>query len=177
MKIKLHLVKITVLALLIIGCSSSDDSGSENDVYGTIQLSGIDTASIGNTLTVGNIDVDALDTTGTSSSVVLMDENTSIEDGELVITNFVNAFVLVVAEFTNNDNADVNKAISMTIVNNGEEFSYVCTTPPTSAIDNTDCGTGLSVDKVAKRIIFSNTTVINVDTESILTMNGTIDYN
>ena len=34
-----------------------------------------------------------------------------------------------------------------------------------------------SVDKMAKRIVFDNTTVVNVDSETILTMNGTIDYN
>ncbi|MEM5566832.1 hypothetical protein WNY78_17050 [Psychroserpens sp. AS72] len=169
--------KILIITLLLTGCSGDDDSnsgGSGN--FGTIQLSGPDTSSLGSSLTVGNIDPDGLSSTGTSSSVVLLDENTTIVNGELIPTDFLNGFVIVAAQFTVGDNAEVNKAISMTILKNGEEFSYVCTTPATSAADNTDCGTGFSVDKVAKQIVFDDTTVINVDTETILTMNGTINY-
>lgn len=175
MKTKLKLFTIALLVLSIMSCSSSDDSNSDGEVYGTIQLSGPDTSSVGSTLVVGNISEDAFNTTGTSDSVVLLDENTTIENDELVPTDFSNAFVIVAAEFT--VNAEVNKAISMTILKDGVEYSYVCSTPPTTAADNTDCGTGFSVDKVAKEIVFSNTTVINVDTETILTMNGTINYN
>ncbi|WP_040282347.1 hypothetical protein [Psychroserpens damuponensis] len=177
MKTTLNVFKILVITLLLTGCSSDDDSGSgSSGNFGTIQLSGADTASVGSSLTVGNIDPDGLDTTGTSSSVVLLDENTSIQNGELVPTDFLNAFVIVAAEFTVGDNAEVNKAISMTILRNGEEFSYVCSTPATASADDTDCGTGFSVDKIAKQIVFDDTTVINVDNGTILTMNGTINY-
>jgi hypothetical protein len=177
MKSKLNALKIILIALLIVGCSSSDDSSGSNSVFGTIQLSGSDTSSIGTSLTVGNIDEDALDTTGTSSSVVLSDENTTFVNGEPNVGNFLNAFIIVAAEFTVGDGSDAQKAISMTILKDGEEFSYVCSTPATSSADNTDCGTGFSVDKSAKRIVFNDTTVINVDSGAILTMNGTIDYN
>ncbi len=173
-------MKIVVITLLVMGCSDSDDnseSDDDNTVLGTIQLSGEDTAWVGTSLSVGNIDPDALNTTGTSSSVVLLDENTIVQNGELIPTDFMNAFVIVVAQFSADDNATVNKTISMTIVTNGEEFRYVCSTPPTSAADDTDCGTGFSVDKVAKQIVFDDTTVINVDSEAILTMNGIINYN
>jgi hypothetical protein len=177
MKTTFNFLKIVVIALLLISCSSDDDSnsgGSGN--YGTIQLSGPDTSSLGSSLIVGNIDPDGLNSTGTSSSVVLLDENTSIVDGELIPTDFLNGFVIVAAQFAVGNNTEVNKAISMTILKNGEEFSYVCSTPATSSADNTDCGSGFSVDKVAKQIVFDDTTVINVDTETILTMNGTINY-
>ncbi|MBU2929393.1 hypothetical protein [Winogradskyella psychrotolerans] len=177
MKIKFNTFKIVVIALLMVGCSNSDDSSGSNSVYGTIQLSGSDTSSLGSSLIVGNIDADALDTTGTSSSVVLSDENTMFVNGEPDVGDFLNAFIIVAAEFSTGDSTDVQKAISMTILKDGEEFSYVCSTPATSSADNTDCGTGFSVDKVAKQIIFDDTTVINVDTGTILTMNGTIDYN
>lgn len=180
MRIILNITKTVLIALFIMGCSSSDD-GSESDdgstVLGTIQLSGDDTVVVGTSLTVANIDPDGLSTTGTSSSVVLLDENTTVENGELVPTNFMNAFVIVAAQFSADDNAAVNKTISMTIVSNGEEFRYVCSTPPTSAADDTDCGTGFSVDKVVKQIVFDDTTVVNVDSGTILTMNGTINYN
>ncbi|SDH28370.1 hypothetical protein [Winogradskyella thalassocola] len=177
MKTKFNTLKIALIALLIVSCSSNDDSSGSNAVLGTIQLSGQDTSSIGDALIVGNVDADALNTTGTSSSVVLSDEDTTFVNGEPNLVNFLNAFVIVAAEFSVGNNADVQKAISMTILKNGEEFSYVCSTPPTSSADNTDCGTGFSVDKSAKRIVFDNTTVINVDSGTILTMNGTINYN
>lgn len=180
MKTILNILKVVVVTLFVMGCSSSDDnsdSADDNTVFGTIQLSGDDTAVLGNSLTVANIDPNGLTTTGTSSAVVLLDENTTVENGELVPTNFMNAFVIVVAQFSTDDNAAVEKTISMTIVKNGEEFRYVCSTPPTSAADDTNCGTDFSVDKVAKQIVFDDTTVINVDSGTILTMDGTINYN
>ncbi|WP_040253575.1 hypothetical protein [Psychroserpens mesophilus] len=180
MKPSSSVLKIVIFTLLIVSCSGSDDSSDsadDNTVIGTIQLSGDDTTEVGSSLTVANIDPNGLSTTGTSSAVVLLDENTTVENGELVPTNFMNAFVIVAAEFDAEDNAAVDKSISMTIVKNGEEFRYVCSTPPTSAADDTDCGSGFSVDKVIKQVVFDDTTVINVDSGSILTMNGTINYN
>ncbi|WP_407556785.1 hypothetical protein [Winogradskyella sp. 4-2091] len=174
MKIILQSLKITLTFLIMVSCSSSDDSDS--DVYGTIQLSGADTAVVGSSLIVGNIDSDALDTTGTSSSVVLLDKNTTIENGELESSDFSNAFIIVAAEFTPEDEAAAEKTISMTIIKNGVQMSYVCSTPAISAADNMDCGTGFSVDKAEKQVVFSNTTVINVDNETVLTMNGVIQY-
>ncbi|WP_047547491.1 hypothetical protein [Psychroserpens sp. Hel_I_66] len=177
MKTTFNFIKALILTLLIIGCSGDDDSNSSgNLIFGTIQLSGPDTTIVGSSLTVGNIDPNGLDTTGTNSSVTLLDENTTIENGELVPTNFSNAFVIVAAQFTIGDNADVNKVISMVIISDGVEYRYVCSTPPTSSADNTDCGIGFSVDKISKTIVFDDTTVINVDSETILTMNGTINY-
>lgn len=173
-----HIFKITIAALFIISCSGNDDSDSENDVnYGTIQLTGIDTASVGESLIVANISDDANSTTGTSSSVILMDKNTKIEDGELVSEDYANGFVLVAAQFNSNDNAAAEKTISMTIIKNGVEYRYVCSTPPTSTVNNTDCGANYSVNKVEKIITFNATTVINVDSGTILTMTGTINYN
>ena len=180
MKTKFKLMKKVVIVLLAMACSGSDDnsdSADDNTVNGTIQLSGDDTTEVGSSLTVANIDPNGLSTTGTSSAVVLLDENTTVENGELVPTNFMNAFVIVAAQFSADDNAAVEKTISMTIVKNGEEFRYVCSTPPTSAADDTDCGSGFSVDKVIKQVVFDDTTVVNVDSGTILTMNGTINYN
>jgi hypothetical protein len=171
-------IKFIIVALLFFSCSGSDDSDSENDVnYGTIQLTGADTASLGNALIVANISPNAYSTTGTSSSVILLDKNTKIEDGELVSTDYANGFVIVATQFNAEDNAATDKAISMTIIKDGVDFSYVCTTPPTSTIDNTDCGANFSVNKTEKIITFNATTVINVDSGTILTMTGTINYN
>lgn len=177
MKTKFNILKIALFALLIVSCSSSDDSSDDNTVYGTIQLSGPDTSTVGTSITVGNVSENGLGTTGTSSSVILADENTSIDNGAPNPEDFSNLFIIVAAQFGDDDNAAVDKTISMTIVKNGEEFDYVCSTPAISAADNTDCGTGFSVDKIAKIVVFDDTTVINTDSGTILTMNGTINYN
>lgn len=168
---------VLILSLFILSCSSDDDSSQSNTVYGIIQLSGPDTSSVGTSLTVGNVSANALGSTGTSSSVILVDENTEIENGVPNPSDFSNVFVIVAAEFTNADNAAVNKSISMTIVKNGDEYRYVCSTPAINAADDTDCGTGFSVNKVTKIVEFDNTTVINTESGTILTMNGTINYN
>ncbi|MDD7888113.1 hypothetical protein [Flavivirga sp. 57AJ16] len=174
---KINLVIIVLSILCLSACSKDNDNNPENNaVSGTIQLSGTDTDLLGTSLKVGNIDVDGLDTTGTIKSVTLLDENTTIEDGELMPTNFSNAFVIVAAQFDVEDNADVEKAISMIILKNGEEYRYVCTSPSDNSSEDTDCGSGFSVDKTKKQVVFKNTTVINVDSETILTMNGTITW-
>ena len=160
-----------------MSCSNKDDSDSSSEVFGTIQLSGSDIASVGTSLVVGNIDTEAFDVTGTNGSVVLMDENTTIENGELVPTDFSNGFVMVAARFHEEDDAATDQAISMTILSNGEEFQYGCTTPLIEGTALVDCGTGLIIDKVSKQVIFNNTTVLNLDNGAVLTMNGTINYN
>lgn len=178
MTMKFKIIPSALMLLLILSCSNTDDDNSGSSaVFGTIQLSGEDTSSVGTSLVVGNLDADASGITGTPSSVVLLDQHTTIENGELNPTDIANAFVIVVAQFGEEDNAAVEKTISMNIVKNGEEFRYVCSTPPIASANDTDCGAGFSVDKMAKRIVFDNTTVVNVDSETILTMNGTIDYN
>lgn len=170
------LVILTSIMLLLSSCSSSNDNDSENySAFGTIQLSGTDTAMIGTSLEVGNIDVDGLDTTGTTKSVTLSDENTRIVDGEIESSNFSNAFILVASEFSSEDNTTAQKVISMTIVSNSTEFKYGCLTPSGSS-GFVDCGTGLKVDKEKKEVVFEDTTVKNTDTGTILTMNGTVTW-
>jgi len=170
-------VLLIVTLICLISCSDGGDKDSENnDVFGTIQLSGEDTATIGSSLKVGNINLDGLDTTGTTKSVTLSDENTSIVGGEVESTNFSNAFIIVASEFTLEDNTTAQKVISMTIVSNSTEFRYGCLTPSNSS-GFIDCGTGLKVDKDKKEVVFKNTTVENTETGTILTMNGTITWN
>ncbi len=172
------LLVFSIGILLLTSCSSDDDSSSiEIGNFGTIQLSGPDTAIVGTSLQVGNIDEDGLGSTGTSSAVVLLDPDTSIVDGELIPTNFESAFVIIAAQFTIGDSAAVNKAISMVIIKNAQELSYVCTTPADEDDDEINCGNGFTVDKAAKIVTFDNTTVINQDNGNILTMNGVINYN
>ena len=172
---KSNTLLLVFMMLSIVSCSSSDNDSDSNNVSGTIQLSGSDTSFLGNSLQVGNIDVDGLDTTGTSKSVTLLDKNTTIEDGELVPTDFSNAFVIVVTQFTEEDNTDVEKGISMAILKNGEDNKYACLTPVANS-NFTACGAGFNMNKSKKEIVFDNTTVINTESGTILTMNGTITW-
>lgn len=173
---KLKILTILVITCLV-SCSENGDNNSEsNDVSGTIQLSGADTSAVGTTLKVGNINEDGLDTTGTTKSVTLSDENTAIVDGEVQSTNFENAFIIVASEFTLEDSSSAQKVISMTIVSNSTEYRYGCLTPSNSS-GFIDCGVGLKVDKEKKEVVFKDTTVENTDTGAILTLNGTITWN
>ncbi len=172
---KLNSFLIVLMMLYIVSCSSDDNDSDNNKVSGTIQLSGPDTSFLGNSLQVGNIDVDGLDTTGTSRSVTLLDVNTTIEGGKLIHTDFSNAFVIVVTQFTEEDNTDIEKGISMAIVKNGEDNKYACLTPVANS-NFTACGAGFNMNKAKKEIVFDNTTVINTDSGTILTMNGTITW-
>lgn len=166
---------LVLLTLFTQGCSSSDNENDSNSISGTIQLSGPDTSTIGTTLEVGNINKDALNTTGTANAVTLSDKNTSFIDGEIDSTDFANAFIIVASEFTPTDNTSAQKVISMTIVSNGNEFRYGCLTPSNGS-GFVDCGAGLVVDKANKEIIFNDTTVENTNSGAILTMNGTITW-
>lgn len=175
---KIQLLVLTILSLCYLSCSSSDDNdNSKTNVLGTIQLSGDDTAMVGTSLTVGNINLDGLTSTGTTKSVTLLDENTTINGNEVNSNNgATNGFVIVATQFNTEDNAAVDKVISMVIVKNSTEYRYVCSTPPTTSAYDTDCGSGFSVDKTKKEVVFNNTTVINTTSGKILTMNGTITW-
>lgn len=164
-----------LIILFFFNCSSNDSNSDKNTVFGTIQLSGPDTSSIGTTLEVGIINIDGLDTTGTTNSVTLSDKNTIIVDSDIDTTNFSNAFIIVASEFTLDDNTNAQKAISMTIISNGVEYRYSCLTPSNNS-EFVDCGTGLKVDKTKKEVVFKNTTVINTDSGNILTINGIITW-
>lgn len=172
---KLNLLLLASIIITLINCSSDGDNNSEdNNVTGTIRLSGDDTSQIGTSLIVGNIDLDGLDSTGTINSVTLSDENTRIVDGEAESTNFSDAFIIVASEFTIENSTTAQKVISMTIVSNSNEYRYGCLTPSNSSF--IDCGTGLIVDKEKKEVVFEDTTVENTESGAVLTMNGVITW-
>ncbi|XMO86447.1 hypothetical protein AAFN75_16800 [Algibacter sp. AS12] len=175
--LKKSLILCALVSLTFMGCSSDADGDSGN-AKGTITLSGEETAIFGTSLTVGNIAEGAYQT-GTSKSVTLTHKSIEIdEDGEINPTtaSFTNSFIIVTAQFDDENNAAATKAISMVIVKNGEEYRFVCASDYNGGSDELDCGTGFNVDQDNNEVIFDDTTVENTETGKILTMNGTVTW-
>lgn len=178
-------MKYTIMLLLscsmlffFVGCGTDDgnepENGTLNEVQGTIQLSGEETSELGTSLTVGNIEVANVALSGTDKSVILLSENITVVDNEIIYENDQNGFVIVAADFSTGGSPDIDKTISMTIVRNGQEFRHACSSPYQNFF--TACGDGFGVNFETKQVIFENTTVINTDDDTILTMDGTITW-
>ena len=170
-----------LLGFLLVGlanCQSDDENNQGNDASGkasgTIQLSGEETTELGTSLTVVNIEVGNAALTGTDKSVMLLSENITVQDNELVYSDDQNGFVIVVADFSTGGSPDIDKTISMVIVKNGQEFRHACSSPYQGFF--TACGDGLGIDFNAKRVVFENSTVINTDDEKLLTLDGIVTW-
>lgn len=177
--LKTPLFFLFVLSISIFAnCASDDGDSPENEstgkASGTIQLSGEETSEFGNSLTVANIAVAQVGLTGTDKSVMLLSENIRVENNELVYTNDQNGFVIVAADFSTGGSPDIEKTISMTIVKDGEEFRHACSSPYQGFF--TACGDGYSIDFNAKKVVFNGTTVINTDSDVVLTMDGIVTW-
>tara|TARA_R110002050_G_scaffold275455_1_gene420223 strand:+ start:29881 stop:30405 length:525 start_codon:yes stop_codon:yes gene_type:complete len=164
---------LSLTSMLFLNCSKSDDN-SNTAAKGTITLSGEETSIFGTSLVVANI-LEGAYQTGTEASVTLLHKNINIDtDGEIAPTptSLTESFIIVTAQFDSDDSADVEKAISMIIIKNSEEYRFTCT----STASNDDCGDGFQVNQADRQVIFNNTTVVNTESEKILTMNGTITW-
>ncbi|WP_157491599.1 hypothetical protein [Maribacter thermophilus] len=162
---------------LVFGCGADDNTEEEvvsSEVQGNITLSGSETSELGTSLTVVNIEVANASLTGTDKSVILLSENISVVDNELVYEDDQNGFVIVAADFSTGGSADIDKSISMTIVKDGEEYRHACSSPYLNFF--TACGDGFAIDFEGKSVTFDGTTVINTDDDTILTMDGTITW-
>jgi hypothetical protein len=138
------------------GGGSNTSTVDSNDVaaFGTLSLSGPDTADIGNTLTVG--DLALLLGPGTVETYFLVDELTTVSGFEYSVTSGIfdnavsgdplNTFVINVIDATD---AGGFVGISMAIRVMGIDFDYSCTS----------CA-GLTIDAVARTIDFDNVEVI-----------------
>lgn len=176
---KKQLFFLSIFVLLVLAnCDSDNDNEPENDgsakARGTIQLSGEETGELGTSLTVANIEVANEVLTGTDKSVMLLSENITVKNNELVYSDDQNGFVIVAADFSTGGSPNIDKSISMTIVKDGEEFPHACSSPYQNFF--TPCGDGFEIDFNARRVTFENTTVINTDDDKILTMDGTITW-
>lgn len=133
----------------------------------TITLSGDEAVANGETLRTGDVKANRADLTGNIGSAIIVDEGSIIppqgSDPVIQHDDINNLFTIVVGE-TN---------ISMGIIANGVTRRYACST---GGVIFTDCGTGLNFDLAGKTVTFTDTTVINIDTDSILTLNGMVQW-
>jgi len=191
---KLNFLSALVL-IFLVGCGSSSETedagggseksaggGSEDNTNGNtsglttgeITLSGDDTVVVGTILDTGYIG-SSLAAESQPDYIVIVDKASTVTftSPNILIpftSNPTNGFVLVV---TDDSEGSGVKGISMTIVVDGVHLNYVCTTPFGNIF--TDCGaTSISLDIANKTISFVDTTVINIDTDSILTINGSL---
>lgn len=168
----------SLFIFLFLACSSDSNSNEDAaNAKGIITLTGEETSVLGNSLSVANA-VEGLYQTGTGKSVTLLHKSIDVDsDGGITPTSasFTNSFIIVTAQFESGDNASVHKAISMTIVKNGEEYLFTCTAIEGETVDD-DCGANFLVDQEDKRVVFDNTTVINTDSGKVLTMDGIVTW-
>jgi hypothetical protein len=133
----------------------------------TITLSGDEAVANGGTLRTGDVKANRADLTGNIDSAIIVDEGSIIppqgSDPVIQHDDINNLFTIVVGE-TN---------ISMGIIANGVTRRYACSS---GGAIFTDCGTGLNFDLAGKKVTFTDTTVINIDTDSILTLNGMVQW-
>ena len=141
---------------------------------GTITLSGPDTAVHGSVLNTGH--VGASKAAGYQPDyIVVVDPSSSVSDdgqGMLVPYNndVNNGLVLVVTDVRQD-----LKAISMSMLNNGVKYDYVCNSEPHSSMMN--CGANsILLDIDNKTVTLNNAAVENAETKTVLRMSGTLRW-
>ena len=185
MKLLSVFIAASFLVLSAVGCGGSDtvdDIIDEilEDFYGAtsgvVTLSGDDTSEVGTTLDTGFVGTH-LKTENQPDYIVIVDRESIVSSSgtDILIpenTDPANGFVMVVTD----DTADSGlTSISMTIVVNEVEFSYACTSPVSTFVE---CGSGsISLDIANGTVDFDNVDVINVDSNSILVIDGSLSWN
>ncbi len=180
----MKLLAILLFTLSIVGCGGGS-SNSNNPVdtnentsgntTGILTLSGDDTTIVGTQLDTGYV--------GTSLAAELQPDYIAIVDQASSVTftppNLLtpniadpnNGFVMVVMDDSPRSGI---KGISMSIIVQGSKLDYACTTPVATFIE---CGTNsIALDIPNKIITFDNATVINTDTNTILTIDGSLTW-
>lgn len=153
-----------LLSILVMTSCGGGSSGGSSSATGSITLSGDDTSAIGTQLHVGRAASVAAD--GLQPAYVMLVDSaiTYVGDQPIPIPLDVdNTFVVIIPD------PEVVQGISMTVIVDGNEFDYTCT--------SFGCGVdSISVDFDAGRVSFDDTTVTNADSNTILTMNGTVTW-
>ena len=165
MKIVQIIPAFLTATMIMIGCSTESNNEAENgnNASGIIRLSGEDTSAVGTELEVGDIDYGRVDLTGLEDSIIIVHKGVTISEESIVDAfDSENGFVIVAGE----------QVISMTIVTDGVQRQYAC---DSTFGTFTDCN-DISINEDSNEAVFTNTTVQNVETGSILTMNGTLRW-
>tara|TARA_R110002073_G_scaffold279026_1_gene443140 strand:- start:428001 stop:428534 length:534 start_codon:yes stop_codon:yes gene_type:complete len=168
---------VLIALLFFLSCTADADQQNNTTVDGEIQLSGEDTTSVGTTLKVGAIAYGRKDLTGIEASIVIAPFGSTISEGSPTLAPTDPAYVRSIINFKDDKNAFVivvtQELISMVIVTNGVERRYVCDSKFNTSVT---CGS-ITLDAQNKTLIFNNSTVKNTDTDTILTLNGTLNWN
>lgn len=167
-----------LLTTTIIGCgggSGSSNGGNSGATSGVITLSGDDTTLVGAQLDTGNVG-SSLAADSQPDYIVIVDQASSVTFTEpnILTPNLSdpnNGFVLVVTDDA--AGSDI-KGISMSIFKGGSKFDYACTTPISTFIN---CGTdSIDLNITNKTVTFNDANVLNTDTDSVLTLDGTLTW-
>lgn len=167
-----------ITAILMTNCTteSNNETQNENNASGSIRLSGEDTEAVGNELQVGDIDYGRVDLTGLEDSIIVVHEGATISEDSPSLSPGDPGYVESIINAPDTENGFIivagEQVISMTIVTNGVQRQYGCDSTFGTFID---CNT-ISINEDLREAVFTDTTVQNVETGEILTMNGTLRW-
>jgi hypothetical protein len=153
------------------------DDDNAGNTTGELTLSGDDTSVVGTTLDTGFIASSLADEVQPDYIIIVDRESTVVIENSLAphveLADLDNGFVINVSDDTAGQSG--TKFISMSIVVDGTEFKYTCITPSAQAW-TIDCGglESIALDIPGRTVTFVDTTVINTDSATILTLNGTL---
>ncbi len=153
--------------------------GGDSNATGGFDLSGDDTAVYGTYLEAGAVGAALADSaTGQPDYIIIVDEGKTVTDSMLFefddAEEALDGFVMVVSD-ASTETSDL-KFISMTILKDGVEFLYACSTPVTTS---GDCGglDSIELDILSGTVTLNDTTVFNQDSGTVLTLDGTVTWN
>ena len=148
---------------------------SPGSTSGTLTLSGDDTSLVGTQLDTGFVGA-SLAAGSQPDYIVIVDKLSKVTFTEPnVLTPELNdpnnAFVAVITDASESSGF---KVISMSIVVNGIKYDYACTSPVSTFIE---CGLdSITLDIPNKTVSFNNVLVTNTNTSTVLTLNGTLNW-
>lgn len=167
-----------VITMTMINCSteSNNETNEEKNAKEIINLSGDDTSAVGTSLEVGDIEYGRVDLTGLEDSIVIVPKGATISEDSPTLSPGDPGYVESIIDFQDSENGFIivagEEVISMTIVVDGVQRQYGC---ESNFGTFTVCGE-ISIDKNSREAVFTDTTVLNIDTGTILTMNGTVQW-
>lgn len=172
-----YIVYALLLSTSMTSCNKDNDEINEvNNAQGVIELVGEDTLTVGTELEVGDIAYGREDLTGLEESVIIVSKGAIISEETQSTSPNDPDYAQSIIDFPDEKNGFVivagEQLVSIVIITNGVETRYVCDSIFETSIS---CGS-VSINKDDKRVVFTNTTVRNTETGTVLTMNGTLQW-
>lgn len=175
---KLFTTLVLILSITSCGGGGGGNNNSTNtsgNASGVITLSGDDTSIVGTQLDTGYVG-SSLAAELQPDYIIIVDKASSVTftPPNVLTPNIAdpsNGFVMVIMD---DSPGSGTKGISMSIIVEGTKLDYACTTPVATFIE---CGiNSIDLDIANKTVNFDNATVINADTGTILTIDGTLTW-